>query len=90
MQPASVLTVQDALTYASHPQPVQVGQSGSGEASQQVLLEALPQVLVVHLKRFRYDAETDGIIKIGKPVRFEPELDIPLGTIFIFLSPHVS
>jgi hypothetical protein len=47
----------------------------------------LPPVLVLHLKRF-YDAATDGINKINKPVHFTPELEIPLGTIFSFLSPR--
>jgi ubiquitin carboxyl-terminal hydrolase 10 len=66
---------------------VQVGQFSSTEASQQVLLEALPPVLVLHLERFLYDATADGINKINKPVQFAPELEIPLGTIFPFLFP---
>jgi ubiquitin carboxyl-terminal hydrolase 10 len=66
---------------------VQVGRAGSSEASQQVLLEALPPVLVLHLERFLYDATADGINKINKPVRFAPELEIPPGTILSFLSP---
>ena len=90
VQPDSVLTIQDALTYVSHPQPVQVGQSGSSESSQQVFLESLPPVLVVHLKRFLYDATADGIVKINKPIQFAPELEIPPGAILLFLSPRVS
>jgi ubiquitin carboxyl-terminal hydrolase 10 len=62
-------------------QLVQLGPSGN-EASQLVLIEALPPVLVLHLKRFLYDAATNGINKISKPVQFAPELEIPLGTIF--------
>jgi ubiquitin carboxyl-terminal hydrolase 10 len=82
LQPDSVHTIQDALLQVSRPQPLQVGQSGSNEASQQVLLEALPPVLVVHLKRILYDSATDGTNKTSKPVRFAPELEIPPGTIF--------
>ena len=52
-----------------------------------MLIEALPSVLVLHLKRFLYDVTADGIVKINKPVRFTPELDIPLGTKFSFVSP---
>jgi hypothetical protein len=85
-QPSSVHTIQDALTHVSWPQQVNVGQSNSNEATRQVLLEALPQILVLHLERFPYDAATDGINKINKPVQFEPELEIPLGTIFSFVS----
>jgi ubiquitin carboxyl-terminal hydrolase 10 len=90
VQPDSVYTIQDALSHVSHPQPVQVGQSGLSQASQEVLLEALPPVLVVHLKRFMYDAAADGITKTSKPVRFAPELEILPGTIFPFFSLPVS
>ena len=78
--------IEGALTRISHLQPVQHGPSGVGEGSQQVLIEALPPVLVLHLKRFLYDVAADGIVKISKPVRFAPELEIPLGTIFSFVS----
>jgi ubiquitin carboxyl-terminal hydrolase 10 len=76
-----VHTIEDALAHISHVQLVQLGPSGN-EASQLVLIEALPPVLVLHLKRFLYDAATNGINKISKPVQFAPELEIPLGTIF--------
>ena len=65
------------------------GPSGLGETSHQMLIEALPPVLVLHLKRFRYDAATGDVIKISKPVQFPPELDIPFGTLFIF-TPAVA
>ena len=79
-------TIDDALTRISHLQPVQLGQSGFGEASRKVLIERLPPVLVLHLKRFLYDEAADGIIKISRPVQFAPELDIPLGKISLFVS----
>ena len=75
-------TVKDALAYISQPQPVQVGQQSPGEVSQQVQIEALPPVLVLHLERFLYDAAADGKVKINKPIQFGPELEIPLGMIF--------
>jgi ubiquitin carboxyl-terminal hydrolase 10 len=78
-----VHTIQDALARISHQQTVQLGLS---EAGQQVLVEALPSVLVLHLKRFLYDKATNGIVKISKSVQFAPELEIPLGTIFSFVS----
>ena len=52
-----------------------------------MLLEALPPVLILHLERFLYDAAADGMIKISKPIQFAPELEIPLGTIFIIPFP---
>lgn len=78
IQRDSVHTIQDALSHISQPQAVQVGPSDSSEASQQVLIEALPPVLVLHLKRFLYDTTTRGVVKIGKSVQFTPELEIPL------------
>jgi ubiquitin carboxyl-terminal hydrolase 10 len=89
-QPESVHAVEDALAYISRPQPVQISQSGSSEASQQVHLEALPPILVLRLERFLYNAAADGIVKIRKPIQFAPELEIPLGRILSFVSPRVS
>ena len=72
---------------------MQVVQSSSSlnEAAQQVLLfETLPPFLVLHLGRFLYDAATEGINKISKPVQFAPELEIPIGTPFSFASPMLN
>jgi hypothetical protein len=90
VQPDSVHTVEDALAYISQPQPVQVGQLSPGGVNHQVQIEALPSVLVLHLERFLYDANADGIIKIGKSIQFAPELEIPHGTIFYFFFPVLS
>ena len=49
-------------------------------------IEALPPILVLHLERFQYDATADVIVKASKPVQFAPELEIPIGTIFTFVS----
>jgi hypothetical protein len=69
----------------SQSQSMQGGSSGLSNASQQMLIEALPPGLVLHFKRFRYDAAAGGVIKICKPVQFSPELEIPFGTLFIFI-----
>jgi ubiquitin carboxyl-terminal hydrolase 10 len=82
-----VHTVEDALARISQSQPVQVGRLSSGEVSQQVQIEVLPPVLVLHLKRDLYDAVADDVVKISKPVQFTPELEIPLGTIPSFPFP---
>ena len=75
-QPDSIHTVEDALA--------QVGQLSSSEMSQQVQFEALPPLLVFRFNRFLYDAAADGTVKIIKPIRFAPELEIPPGTIFLY------
>jgi ubiquitin carboxyl-terminal hydrolase 10 len=69
---------------------VKVGQSSSGEASQQVLLEALPPVLVFHLERFLYDSTADRTNKISKRVQFPQNLKIPLGIVFSFHFPRAG
>ena len=35
-----------------------------------MLINSLPPILVLHLKRFWYDEAAGGVIKIGKPVLF--------------------
>ncbi|KAI0050880.1 cysteine proteinase [Auriscalpium vulgare] len=81
IQRDSVRTIQDALSHISQPQAVQMASSTrpdtTVEASQQILIEALPPVLVLHLKRFLYDVTAKGVVKIGKAVAFSPELEIP-------------
>ena len=42
-------------------------------------------MLVLHFKRFIYDANAGCMVKINKPIRFAPELQIPLGNAFSFL-----
>jgi hypothetical protein len=67
---------------------VQVSASGLGNASQQVLIEVLPPVLVLHLNRVGYDTAAGGIMKIRRSIQFGPELEIPLAlsTILTFLA----
>ena len=64
---------------------MQVSASGLGNAIQQVLIDALPPVLVLHLNRVRYNVAASSIVKIGKSIQLTPELEIPLGTISTFL-----
>ncbi|KAK3327113.1 hypothetical protein B0T19DRAFT_449497 [Cercophora scortea] len=45
------------------------------KAIKQVFIESLPPVLILHLKRFQFDAE--GTIKIWKNVGYPLELEIP-------------
>lgn len=45
-------------------------------ATKQVTIETLPQVLILHLKRFQYD-NTGGTQKIWKKVGYPLELEIP-------------
>ncbi|EDR03249.1 uncharacterized protein LACBIDRAFT_307470 [Laccaria bicolor S238N-H82] len=80
IQREQIHTIQDALSYISHPQPVQVthpSQPGiTIDATQQVLIDALPPILILHIKRFCYDTTVGGVVKVGKQVLFGPELEI--------------
>jgi ubiquitin carboxyl-terminal hydrolase 10 len=40
------------------------------------LIESLPPILVLHLKRFLYDTQVGDVVKVGKPISFTPELEI--------------
>lgn len=46
-------------------------------ATKQVFIETLPPVLVLHLKRFQFDSEGNGTVKIWKKVGYPLELEIP-------------
>ncbi|KAF7291244.1 Ubiquitin carboxyl-terminal hydrolase [Mycena indigotica] len=95
IQRDGIHTVEDALALISQPSTLQVTHVPSSTnntassqpnptpqlltASQQVLIEALPPVLVLHLKRFCYDAELTSVVKVGKQIAFGPELEVPEG-----------
>ncbi|KAF7976765.1 hypothetical protein HWV62_5764 [Athelia sp. TMB] len=80
IQREQIHTVKDALQYISAPSSVQMtSPTRPGviiDASQQVLIETVPPILVLHMKRFLYDTKVNGVVKIGKQVSFGPELEI--------------
>ncbi|THH20875.1 hypothetical protein EW146_g530, partial [Bondarzewia mesenterica] len=80
IQRETVLTIRDALSHISEPQTIHMDSPTHPgltiEASQQVVIEALPPILVLHLKRFLYDVDAKGVVKIGKMIQFSPELEI--------------
>lgn len=47
------------------------------KATKQVFIESLPPVLIIHLKRFQFDAEGFGTVKIWKKVGYPLDLEIP-------------
>lgn len=47
-------------------------------ATKQVFIESLPTVLILHLKRFQFDAEGNGTVKVWKKIGYPLELEIPL------------
>jgi ubiquitin carboxyl-terminal hydrolase 10 len=80
------------LQYISYPHSVEItSPTRPGhviEASRQELIEALPPVLILHLKRFLYDTKVGDVVKIGKQVAFGPELEITPGEYYPAVSAH--
>lgn len=76
-----VRNVVDALRGLTRPERLQGDfNSPRGKdvvATKQVFIESLPPVLILHLKRFQFDAEVNGTIKIWKKVGYPLELEIP-------------
>ncbi|KAF8896824.1 hypothetical protein CPB85DRAFT_1418719 [Mucidula mucida] len=77
IQPEHIHTIEDAVKHISDPQTIQRG-GGMGDASQQMLVEALPAILILHVKRFHFDTTVGDVVKVGKQIVFGPELEIPL------------
>lgn len=75
-----VRNIVDALRNLTRPEILH-GDFGSkrpkATATKQVFIESLPPVLILHLKRFQFDAEGTGTIKIWKKVGYPLELEIP-------------
>lgn len=80
IQRDQIHSIKDALSYISAPQSVQVTSvtrpGAILDATQTVHINSLPLILVLHLKRFLYDANAGGVAKVGKQVLFAPELEI--------------
>ncbi|KAJ7895001.1 hypothetical protein B0H14DRAFT_3854218 [Mycena olivaceomarginata] len=73
-------TIADTLALISHPQTVQMSHpSRPGiivNASQRILIVALPPILILHVKRFCYDTAVGGVVKVGRRVAFGSELEV--------------
>lgn len=76
-----VRNVVDALRGLTRPERMQGDfNSPRGKdvmATKQVFIETLPPVLILHLKRFQFDAEGNGTVKIWKKIGYPLELEIP-------------
>jgi ubiquitin carboxyl-terminal hydrolase 10 len=76
-----VRNIVDALKRLTRPETLQ-GDFNSphgkdATATKTVFIESLPPVLILHLKRFQFDAEGNGTVKIWKKVGYPLELEIP-------------
>ncbi|KAL7274495.1 hypothetical protein RUND412_002599 [Rhizina undulata] len=79
IQAPEVRSVIDALKHMTVPEKLHGNFKDKGsivEATKQVYIETLPQVLILHLKRFQYD-NTGGTQKIWKKIGYPLLLEIP-------------
>lgn len=76
-----VRNIVDALRHLTNPESLRGDfNSPRGKdvsATKQVFIESLPPVLILHLKRFQFDAEGNGTVKIWKKIGYPLELEIP-------------
>ncbi|GHJ88101.1 hypothetical protein NliqN6_4503 [Naganishia liquefaciens] len=76
-----VHTITDALLHLHEPEVIPgVWSASKGvnvDATKQVFVENVPPILILHLKRFLYDAEQQRVVKKSKPVAYASELTIP-------------
>lgn len=80
--PASTMSVVDALRHLSTPETVQTWSAAKKEnvdATKTVFVETWPAVLICHLKRFVYDAEEREVVKKSRAVAYGTELVVPNG-----------
>lgn len=70
----AINNISDALRAMTHLETLD-GARGARASTKQVFIETLPPVLILHLKRFHYDAS--GPQKIWKKVGYPLELEIP-------------
>jgi ubiquitin carboxyl-terminal hydrolase 10 len=81
ISPPNVHTVIDALRHLNEPEIIPgVFSSSRGtnvDATKQVFVESLPPILILHFKRFLYDAVEQKVVKKGKPVGYGTEMTVP-------------
>lgn len=76
-----VRNIVDALRNLTLPEPLHGDfdspRGPDAVVTKQVFLETLPSVLILHLKRFQFDAQGNGTLKIWKKVGYPLELELP-------------
>ncbi|KAI0152915.1 cysteine proteinase [Xylariaceae sp. FL1272] len=76
-----IRNIVDALKNLTRPETIRGDFSSprgpDAVATKQVLIESVPPVLILHLKRFQFDATGTGTVKIWKKIGYPLELELP-------------
>ncbi|KAI1270599.1 cysteine proteinase [Xylariaceae sp. FL1019] len=76
-----IRNIVDALKNLTRPETIRGDFSSprgpDAVATKQVLIESVPPVLILHLKRFQFDASGTGTVKIWKKIGYPLELELP-------------
>ncbi|KAI0514491.1 hypothetical protein F5B22DRAFT_637058 [Xylaria bambusicola] len=72
---AHVNNIVDALKHMARPENMEF--DPQRRTTKQVLIETLPPVLILHLKRFQFDPITNGTVKLWTKIDYPLELELP-------------
>ncbi|KAI0974066.1 hypothetical protein F4678DRAFT_396354 [Xylaria arbuscula] len=72
---AHVNNIVDALKHLTHPENMEF--DSQRKATKQILIESLPPILILHLKRFKFDPITNGTVKLWTKIDYPLELELP-------------
>jgi ubiquitin carboxyl-terminal hydrolase 10 len=64
------------LTQPEHLHGFTTGKSNNTHATKQILMEMLPPILILHLKRFVYDSKNNSTLKLCKFVEYDHVLEM--------------
>ncbi|KAI1363052.1 hypothetical protein F5Y08DRAFT_253737 [Xylaria arbuscula] len=72
---AHVNNIVDALKHMTQPENMEFDHQR--KTTKQILIESLPPVLILHLKRFQFDPATNGTVKLWTKIDYPLELELP-------------
>ncbi|KAI0414071.1 hypothetical protein F5X98DRAFT_259471 [Xylaria grammica] len=72
---AHVNNIVDALKHMAQPENMEF--DPQRKTTKQILIESLPPVLILHLKRFKFDPVANGTVKLWTKIDYPLELELP-------------
>lgn len=75
-----VHSIEDAFVHLAHLEDIVYPSATTKQevsATKQILIDAVPRILIIHLKRFSFNSHNPEVQKITKPISFPEVLQIP-------------